>query len=149
MTENSIAGVVLSLKVWTIKKDLVCVDCGDLIPSLKMTKIDDGAIFSNGPCRSSDDKTFYLADTFQHIMWAYDYNIGTGGVANKRAFASSKDETGVYDGLTIGVEGCIRNAMVISGELIRYSVDGEVERRDRISMRSTSPRWPARAIRIP
>ncbi len=100
-----------------------------LDPDLKTTKIDDGIICSNGPCWSPDDKTFYFADTFQHIMWAYDYDIETGSVANKRDFASSTDEAGFYDGSTVDAEGYIWNAMVIGGELIRYSPDGEVERR--------------------
>ena len=100
-----------------------------LDPDLKTIKIDDGIICSNGPCWSPDDKTFYFADTFQQVMWAYDYDIETGNVNNKRDFASSKDEAGFYDGSTVDSEGYIWNAMVIGGELIRYSPDGAVDRR--------------------
>ncbi|MDA0823364.1 MAG: SMP-30/gluconolactonase/LRE family protein [Proteobacteria bacterium] len=100
-----------------------------LDPDLTVVKVDDGIICSNGPCWSPDDKTFYFADTFQQVMWSYDYDIESGAISNKREFASSREEPGFYDGSTVDEEGCIWNAMVIGGELIRYTPDGEVERR--------------------
>jgi L-arabinonolactonase len=100
-----------------------------LEPDLTIEKVDDSIICSNGPCWSPDDKTFYFADTFQQVMWSYDYDIGSGALSNKREFASSREEPGFYDGSTVDEEGCIWNAMVIGGELIRYTPDGEVERR--------------------
>jgi sugar lactone lactonase YvrE len=100
-----------------------------LDPDLSTTKIDDGIICSNGPCWSPDDKTFYFADTFQQLMWAYDYDIDSGTVTNKREFATSAEDQGFYDGSTVDAEGCVWNAMVIGGELIRYAPDGSVERR--------------------
>jgi L-arabinonolactonase len=100
-----------------------------LDPDLALVKVDDGIICSNGPCWSPDDKTFYFADTFQQVMWSYDYDIESGAISNKREFASSRAEPGFYDGSTVDEEGCIWNAMVIGGELIRYTPDGEVERR--------------------
>ena len=105
--------------------------CGlwSLDPDLSTTKIDDGIICSNGPCWSPDDKTFYFADTFQQLMWAYDYDIDSGTVTNKREFATSAEDQGFYDGSTVDAEGCVWNAMVIGGELIRYAPDGSVERR--------------------
>lgn len=100
-----------------------------LDPALKVTKLDDGIICSNGPCWSPDDKIFYFADTFQQTMWAYDYDLASGTVSNKREFASTKDEAGFFDGSTVDAEGCVWNALVIGGELIRYSPDGAIERR--------------------
>jgi sugar lactone lactonase YvrE len=100
-----------------------------LDPDLKTTRVDDEILCSNGPCWSPDDKTFYFADTFQQIMWAYDYDLEAGTLSNKRDFASSEPEQGFYDGSTVDAEGCVWNAMVIGGELIRYTPDGEVERR--------------------
>ena len=50
-------------------------------------------------------------------------------MSNKRTFASSSDDAGFYDGSTVDAQGCVWNAMVIGGELIRYTPDGEVERR--------------------
>jgi sugar lactone lactonase YvrE len=100
-----------------------------LDPDLSVTRVDDGIICSNGPCWSPDNRTFYFADTFQQVMWAYDYDPRSGILSNRREFASSREEPGFFDGSTVDAEGCVWNAMVIGGELIRYTPDGEVERR--------------------
>ena len=100
-----------------------------LDPDLRITKVDEGIICTNGPCWSPDDKTFYLADTFQHEYWAYDYDVALGTLSNKRVFASFKQDGGVADGSTIDEEGCVWNAQLISGDLVRYAPDGSVDRR--------------------
>jgi len=100
-----------------------------LDPDLRVTKVDDGIVCSNGPYWSPDDKTFYFADTFQEEFWAYDYDIETGDVSNKRVFATTKDDLGVADGSTVDAEGYMWNAQVTGGELVRYAPDGSVERR--------------------
>jgi L-arabinonolactonase len=100
-----------------------------LDPDLSVTQVDEGIICTNGPCWSPDDKTFYLADTFQGEYWAYDYDIAAGSLSNKRVFHSFKNDAGVADGSTIDDEGCVWNAQLISGDLVRYAPDGSVERR--------------------
>ena len=100
-----------------------------LDPDLTITQVDEGIICSNGPCWSADDKTFYFADTFQQTMWAYDYDIDSGTLSNKRDFASTADEAGFFDGSTVDAEGCVWNAMVIGGDLIRYRPDGSEDMR--------------------
>ena len=44
-------------------------------------------------------------------------------------FSSFKDDAGVADGSTIDEEGCVWNAQLISGDLVRYAPDGTVDRR--------------------
>jgi sugar lactone lactonase YvrE len=100
-----------------------------LDPDLSVTKVDGGIICSNGPCWSPDDRTFYFADTFQGEMWAYDYDLATGTPWNRRLFASFAGDAGVADGSTVDEEGCVWNAQLISGDLVRYAPDGSVERR--------------------
>jgi sugar lactone lactonase YvrE len=109
-----------------------------LDPDLSATKVDGGIICSNGPCWSPDDKTFYFADTFQQEFWAYDYDIATGTLANKRVFATTKDDPGVADGSTVDAEGCMWNAQLIGGELVRYAPDGTVERRIGMPVRNVT-----------
>ena len=58
-----------------------------LDPDLSLHKLDDGIIVSNGPCWSPDGGTFYFADTWSGEIWAYDYDLDTGAVANRRTFA--------------------------------------------------------------
>ena len=111
------------------KEELKICGLWRLDPDLSVTRVDEGMICSNGPCWSPDDRTFYFADTFQQTMWAYDYDLARGTLSNKRSFASCRDDAGFYDGSTVDAQGCVWNAMVIGGELIRYTPDGEVERR--------------------
>ncbi|MBI4694734.1 MAG: SMP-30/gluconolactonase/LRE family protein [Gammaproteobacteria bacterium] len=111
------------------KEELGICGLWRLDPDLTVTKLDGGIICSNGPCWSPDDRTFYFADTFQQVMWAYDYDLGRGTVSNRRDFASTKDDQGFFDGSTVDAEGGVWNALVIGGDLIRYAPDGSVERR--------------------
>ena len=111
------------------KEELGICGLWRLDPDLSIHKIDDGIICSNGPCWSPDDKTFYFADTFQQLMWSYDYDLESGEVSNKQSFASTEKEAGFFDGSTVDAEGCVWNALVIGGDLIRYRPDGSEDLR--------------------
>jgi L-arabinonolactonase len=111
------------------KEELKICSLWRLDEDLSVTRVDEGIICTNGPCWSPDNRTFYLADTFQGEYWAYDYDLATGSLANKRLFHSFKNDPGVADGSTIDEEGCVWNAQLISGDLVRYAPDGTVERR--------------------
>jgi sugar lactone lactonase YvrE len=111
------------------KEELKICGFWRLDPDLQVARVEEGIICTNGPCWSPDDRTFYLTDTFQGDYWAYDYDIEKGTLSNKRVFASYKDDPGVADGSTVDAEGCLWNAQLISGELVRYAPDGSVERR--------------------
>ena len=111
------------------KEELAICGLWRLDPDLRVTKVDEGIICTNGPCWSPDDRTFYLADTFQGEYWAYDYDLANGNVTNKRLWASFEEDEGVADGSTIDDEGCVWNAQLISGDLVRYAPDGSVDRR--------------------
>ena len=100
-----------------------------LDPDLSTHQIGGGIICTNGPSWSPDDKTFYITDTFQDVMWAYDYDIETGELSNQRDFASTKDDDGICDGSTVDAEGCVWTAELRTGELVRRTPDGEEERR--------------------
>ncbi len=111
------------------KEELKICGLWRLDRDLRVTRVDEGIICTNGPCWSPDDKTFYLADTFQGEYWAYDYDLESGTLSNKRVFASFQNDPGVADGSTVDAEGCLWNAQLISGDLVRYAPDGCVERR--------------------
>lgn len=100
-----------------------------LDPDLSITRVEQDIICSNGPCWSPDDRTFYFADTFQQVMWAYDYDLARGTLSNRRDFASSARDPGFFDGSTVDAEGGVWNALVIGGDLVRYAPDGTEERR--------------------
>ena len=100
-----------------------------LDPDLSLHKLDDNIIVSNGPCWSPDSKTFYFADTWSGEIWKYDYDLATGSVANRRTFAKvDRSRGGAADGSTVDAEGCLWNALVYDGRLVRYRPDGSVDR---------------------
>jgi L-arabinonolactonase len=100
-----------------------------LDPDLSLHKLDDKIIVSNGPCWSPDSKTFYFADTWSGEIWKYDYDLATGSVANRRTFTKvDRSRGGAADGSTVDAEGCLWNALVYDGRLVRYRPDGSVDR---------------------
>jgi sugar lactone lactonase YvrE len=44
----------------------------------------DGLTLPNGMGWSPDDATFYFIDTFQHVLWAFDFDLDSGSVRNRR-----------------------------------------------------------------
>jgi len=111
------------------KEELPLCGLWTLDTDLSVRKLADGIVCTNGPCWSPDDKTFYVADTFQEEFWAYDYDIESGTATNRRVFATTRGDGGIADGSTVDSEGCLWNAQLATGELVRYTPDGEVERR--------------------
>ncbi len=96
---------------------------------LSLHKLDDGIIVSNGPCWSPDGGTFYFADTWSGEIWAYDYDLDTGAVANRRTFAKiDTSGGGVADGATVDAEGFVWSAQVYAGKLVRFAPDGSTDR---------------------
>lgn len=100
-----------------------------LDPDLSLHTLDTGIIVSNGPCWSPDGKIFYFADSWSGEIWAYDYDLDTGNVSNRRTFTKIDTSTGgAADGSTVDAEGCLWNAQVYDGKVIRYTPDGKVDR---------------------
>jgi L-arabinonolactonase len=94
----------------------------------QLRAIDDDIFLANGPCWSPDDATFYHADSIRKIIYAYDYDIETGTVANRRPFASTEDLGGIPDGATVDAEGHIWSAICEGAKLVRFRPDGSIER---------------------
>lgn len=90
--------------------------------------LDRGIICSNGPCWSPDDKTLYFTDTYDRQMYAYDYDIETGAVANRRVFTSAHHLAGTFDGATVDAEGYVWSALVFGGRILRFAPDGRLDR---------------------
>jgi sugar lactone lactonase YvrE len=100
-----------------------------LDPDLSLHKLDKGIVVSNGPCWSPDGRTFYFADSWSGEIWAYDYDLDTGNVSNRRTFTRIRTPGGgAADGSTVDAEGYLWNAQVYDGKLVRYAPDGRVDR---------------------
>lgn len=98
-----------------------------LDPNHSLTMLDKGIHFSNSPCWSPDDKTFYFSDSFRRATYAYDYDIETGAVANKRMFVDTSDLGGLPDGATVDRDGFVWIAVYGSGNIVAFGPDGQLE----------------------
>jgi sugar lactone lactonase YvrE len=100
-----------------------------LDPDLSLHQLDKGFAISNGPCWSPDGATFYFSDTFSGEIWAYDYDLETGNIANRRTFTKAGITPGTAtDGSTVDADGFLWNAQVFAGKLCRYAPDGSLDR---------------------
>lgn len=98
-----------------------------LDPDFSITKLEDSIVCSNGPCFSPDSKIFYFHDTWNDAIWAYDYDIKTGAISNRRNFAKIDfGKSGRADGSTVDSDGYLWNALVFDGKIIRYAPDGSI-----------------------
>lgn len=93
-------------------------------PDLSVREIDRGVVVSNGPCWSPDGSTFYFSDSRGRTIWAYDYDLDTGNVSNKRVFAQLGEEDGLPDGATVDADGYVWSAGVYKGKIHRFAPDG-------------------------
>jgi len=100
--------------------------------------IDEGFHLSNGLGFSPDGKTLYFADTAVRRIYAYDYDLGTGSVRNRRVLVQVPGVEGLPDGLAVDAEGFIWSAQWYGSCIVRYDPDGKVERRVPIPAKQTS-----------
>lgn len=95
----------------------------DIDGSLHIMEI--GLTISNGLGWSPDEKTFYLTDSPQQKIYAYDFNSVTGNISNRRTFVDLTNESFYPDGLTIDSEGHIWSVMWDGWCVIRFNAKGE------------------------
>ena len=101
----------------------------------------DGFVLPNALCWSPDDRTLYFADTHNQIIWAFDYDLDDGTISNQRVFKDWTHQIGRPDGATVDVDGCVWTCMVASGQLVRMTPAGQVDRV--IQLPVTNPTCPA------
>ncbi len=68
-------------------------------------KMFDDVSISNGITWSADAKTMYYVDSPLNRIDAFDYNIESGAIKNRRVIVTIADELGGPDGMTIDKEG--------------------------------------------
>jgi len=66
-----------------------------------LTRLDSGIHFSNSACWSPDGERFYFSDSWLNTTYAYDYDIETGSVSNRRIFVNTTPLGGLPDGATV------------------------------------------------
>jgi len=80
---------------------LYCLDTDSKSMTLKVPHV----TISNGLCWSLDHKIFYYIDTPTQGVDAFDYDIETGNITNRRTIIEIPLDLGFPDGMTIDNEG--------------------------------------------
>ena len=81
-------------------------------------------ICSNGLAWSPDGASMYHSDSRQRTVWAYDYDVRSGGISNKRVFAVANEGEGRPDGAAVDSEGCYWSARYDGWRIVRHAPDG-------------------------
>ncbi|HXH03661.1 MAG TPA: SMP-30/gluconolactonase/LRE family protein [Candidatus Competibacteraceae bacterium] len=87
-----------------------------------------GLIVSNGLAWSADGRTLFHSDSKGQVIWAYDYDLATGAIANRRVIARPSEAIGRPDGGAMDVEGYYWSAGISAGVLNRWAPDGRLDR---------------------
>lgn len=93
-------------------------------PDSSVHVMETGITCSNGLGWSPDNKTMYYSDSQIFTIYAYDFDLDSGEIANRRVFL--KKEQGDPDGLTVDSEGFVWIAVWDGWCVERYDPDGKL-----------------------
>jgi sugar lactone lactonase YvrE len=88
----------------------------------------DGVTVSNGMGWSPDDDTFYYVDTVTFRLDAFDFDLKTGSLDNRRTLITVAPTEGLPDGMCVDEAGCIWLALSGAGQVRRYTPTGTLDR---------------------
>jgi sugar lactone lactonase YvrE len=72
--------------------------------NFRWKKMIDNVTISNGMAWSSDNRTFYYIDTPTRTVVAYNYDVETGSISNRKVVVNISANEGFPDGMTIDSE---------------------------------------------
>lgn len=104
----------------------------------RVTVLDEGIHLANGLAFSLDYQTLYFTDSAARRIYAYDYNLKTGDIRNRRVLVQVRDDEGLPDGLTVDAEGFLWSAQWYGSCVVRYDPDGRVAQRLATPAKQTS-----------
>jgi len=99
-----------------------------LDPDGELHTMETGIQISNGLGWSPDRKTMYYTDSPLRVIYAYDYDLGSGSITNRRDFVSVPIDEGFPDGLAVDSDGFIWSAHWDGWRISRYDPEGNIER---------------------
>lgn len=90
----------------------------------EVTRMLTGITVPNSLAWSPDGRVMYFADTETRTIGAFDFDPGDGTIGGRRLFADLRDGAGRPDGSTVDADGCLWNAEVVTGRVVRYAPEG-------------------------
>jgi sugar lactone lactonase YvrE len=93
-----------------------------------LARVDEGFTVCNGLDWSPDGRVLYVVDTAVHRIYAYDFDVASGTLTNRRIFVDTSNIEGRPDGLAVDAEGGVWVAIAGGWQLMRYGPDGLADR---------------------
>ena len=93
------------------------------------TIVADDFICSNGPSFSPDGRIMYHSCSHERTIHAYDVDLASGRLSNRRVFVVVDAIEGVPDGSTVDAEGYLWSTHWGGSCVTRYAPDGRVDRK--------------------
>lgn len=87
----------------------------------EVQKAEENLGISNGLAWNKENTVFYLIDTPTQTVAAYDFELETGRISNKRTVIHVPDEEGFPDGMTIDEEGMLWIAHYNGSQVARWN----------------------------
>jgi D-xylonolactonase len=109
-----------------------------LDPPSQLTLLLEGIGCPNGLGFTPDRKHIYFTDSFAHTIYLFDYDEHHGALSNQRVFVSVPPEEGFPDGMTVDSQGYIWSARWDGSAIVRYTPQGNEERRILIPAKKAS-----------
>ncbi len=81
-------------------------------------------VIANGITFAGDGRTMTLADTTNHVLWAFDYDAATGTPCNRRELRRYRPESGRPDGACVDAEGNVYVAIMAGARVEKISPAG-------------------------
>ena len=97
-------------------------------PDGTLHRLDEGFQLSNGMGWSPDNRTMYFIDSAPREIYAYDFDLASGAVKNRRTLVRIAEEHGLPDGMTVDAEGFLWVAQWSGGRVVRYDPNGGIAR---------------------
>jgi sugar lactone lactonase YvrE len=87
-------------------------------------------VTQNGLAWSPDGRTMYLSDSHasRRVVWAFDYDVGSGTPSGQRVFVDMTQHPGRPDGAAMDVDGCYWTCANDAGQLHRFTPAGKLDR---------------------
>jgi sugar lactone lactonase YvrE len=99
-----------------------------LDPDLTVRTMLTDVTISNGIDWSPDGRRMYYVDSPTRRIDVFDFDPGTGAIADRRPFVDVPAESGIPDGITVDAAGFVWLALWGGAALHRYDPDGARER---------------------
>lgn len=103
-----------------------------LDPDLELERFELGFTVTNGPSWTGDGRTFYINDSAERRIWAYDFDMKAGRLGARRLFAEFTPAEGHPDGQCVDAEDGLWTAHWNGGRVTRRRPDGAFDREVRL-----------------